>query len=153
SKQLILPSMETAETTKQRDLSIRWAVGLVGLLLLVFCLILWLLGREFVSESGLGVWTGAWTHQTSQWLLDPYTFTHVLHGILLFWLLLPAQRFLGVRARFLIASALEATWEIVENTPYVIDRYRAATASLDYYGDSIMNSTCDLLAAMLGFYF
>jgi hypothetical protein len=117
-----------------------------------FWLALWFMGRQFISDSGFGIWTGAWTKDTSQWMADPYTLTHLLHGILFYWLLLPLQRWLTVRSRFIIASLIEAGWEIVENTPFVIDRYRAATASLEYYGDSILNSTFDLLIAMLGFW-
>ncbi len=128
--------------------------SLVGLPLLVigFWLTLWLMGREFVSDSGFGLWTGAWTQDTSQWMVDPYTFSHVLHGIFFYWLLLPTRRWLAIDTRFIIASLIEAGWEILENTPYVIDRYRAATASLEYFGDSILNSTFDLIAAMLGFW-
>jgi hypothetical protein len=129
----------------------RW-IGALSLLLCGFWLALWCLGRQFISDSGFGVWTGAWTEHTSQWMTDPYTFSHLLHGIFFFWLLLPMRLRLTVGSRFLIASLLEAGWEIVENTPYVIDRYRAATASLEYYGDSILNSTLDLVAAMLGFW-
>jgi hypothetical protein len=122
------------------------------LLLLGFWLVLWLLGRQVTSDSGFGIWTGAWTENTSQWVADPYTFSHVLHGIFFYWLLLPLQRRLSVGSRFVIASLIEAGWEILENTPFVIDRYRAATASLNYYGDSMLNSTFDLLAAMIGFW-
>ena len=85
-------------------------------------------------------------------MADPYTFSHVLHGVLFYWLLLPLRRSLGVGYRYVLASLIEAAWEIAENTPFVIDRYRAATASLDYYGDSILNSTFDLIAAMIGFW-
>jgi hypothetical protein len=127
-------------------------VGLLGLGLAAFWLVLWLMGREFLSDSGLGVWSGARTSDTSQWLFDPYTFSHLLHGILFYWLLVPLARWLSIGWRFLLASLIEAGWEIVENTPWVIDRYRTATASLDYYGDSILNSTFDLVAAMLGFW-
>lgn len=127
-------------------------VGAVVLLLVVFGVVLRLMGRELLSDSAFGVWTGARTRNTSQWMADPYTFSHVLHGILFFGLLLPVARWLSLRGRFLVASLWEACWEVVENTPYVIDRYRTATASLDYYGDSIMNSTCDLAAAMVGFW-
>jgi hypothetical protein len=126
--------------------------GLVALAFVVFWLILWLMGREFVSDSRLGLWSGARTPNTSQWIADPYTFSHLLHGILFYWLLVPLARWLSIGWRFVLASLLEAGWEIVENTPWVIERYRTATASLDYYGDSILNSTFDLAAAMLGFW-
>jgi hypothetical protein len=129
----------------------RW-LSAMALLFVGFWLVLWLLGREFVSDSGFGIWAGAWTQHTSQWIADPYTFSHLLHGIFFYWPLLSMRPPLTVGTRFLIASLAEAGWEIVENTPYVIDRYRAATASLDYYGDSILNSTFDLIAAMLGFW-
>jgi hypothetical protein len=76
----------------------------------------------------------------------------VLHGIFLYWLLLPLTGRLSLGARFAIASLLEAGWEVFENTPLIIDRYRTATASLDYYGDAILNSTFDLAAAMAGFW-
>jgi hypothetical protein len=140
----------------------KWAIGAfatprscsaLALLLIGFWLTLWFLGRQFISDSGVGVWTGAWTEHTSQWVADPYTFSHLLHGVFFYWLLLPLRQRLTVGSRFLIASLIEACWEVLENTPYVIDRYRAATASLDYYGDSILNSTFDLIAAMLGFWF
>ena len=129
----------------------RQAIGL-ALLFVGFWITLKLLGRQFLSDSGFGVWTGAWSPNTSQWVVDPYTFSHVLHGVIFYWCLLPARRWLGVPWRFAIASLIEAAWEITENSPMVIDRYRAATASLDYYGDSILNSTFDLIAAMLGFW-
>jgi len=129
----------------------RWLVA-IAILLVGFWLALWLLGRQFTSDSGFGVWTGAWTENTSQWVADPYTFSHLLHGIFFYWLLLPLRSRLAVWPRFLIACLIEAGWEILENTPLIIDRYRAATASLDYYGDSILNSTFDLVAAMLGFW-
>ena len=124
----------------------------VAVLLVGFWVTLKLLGRQFLSDSGFGLWTGAWTKNTSQWVADPYSFSHLLHGIIFYWCLFPARRWLGVPARFMIACLIEAAWEITENSPLVIDRYRAATASLDYYGDSIMNSTFDLLFAMLGFW-
>ena len=70
---------------------------------------------------GFGVWTGAWTENTSQWIADPYTFSHVLHGIFFYWLLLPLRSRLTVGSRFMIANLIEAGWEILENTPFVIN--------------------------------
>jgi len=90
------------------------------------------------------------THN-SQHLFDPYSFTHVLHGIALYgivWLLLGSRTTPASRAVFVIA--IEAAWEIWENTSFVIERYREATISLDYYGDSILNSLSDIVACIVG---
>jgi hypothetical protein len=144
--------MATVSTSAIEVVARRRAWMASALLFIGFWLTLWLLGRQWVSDSGFGAWTGAWTEHTSQWMADPYTFSHVLHGIFFYWLLLPLRRRLTLSRRFIVASLIEAGWEILENTPYVIDRYRAATASLDYYGDSILNSTFDLIAAMIGFW-
>ena len=144
--------MAADETSEPRSLERVCLVSLIAFLLVALWLVEWLLGRELLSDSGFGVWTGAWTHQTSQWLMDPYTFSHVLHGFLLYYLLQPTRRLLSVKSRFLVASLIEASWEILENTPFVIDRYRDATAAIDYYGDSILNSMFDLIAAMAGFW-
>jgi uncharacterized protein DUF2585 len=90
--------------------------------------------------------------ENSQHLTDWYTPSHVIHGILFYFLLwLIAWRF-PVRIRFITAVLLEATWEVIENTPLVINRYRAATIALDYYGDSVINSVSDIAAMMLGFW-
>ena len=130
----------------------RRAVVACGLLLLAVAGLLKLLGRQFISDSGLGLWTGAWTPNTSQWMVDPYSTSHLLHGIFLYWLLLPLARRWSPQARLLAALAIESLWELFENTPLVIERYRANTASLDYFGDSILNSTFDILCALTGFY-
>ncbi len=131
--------MQTPSKMRIAGLTMQGRLTAVAVFLLGFWLVLWLMGREWISDSGLGIWTGAWTENTSQWMVDPYTFSHVLHGIFFYWLLLPFRRRLPVETRFAIASLIEAGWEILENTPLIIDRYRAATASLDYYGDINMN--------------
>ncbi len=93
----------------------------------------------------------AWnSSHTSQHFLDPYTFTHILHGVLFFWLAVLIFPKLSVAWQFFIATSVEAAWEVLENTNYVIDKYRENTASLDYFGDSILNCVGDLLACVLG---
>ena len=90
--------------------------------------------------------------ENSQHLTDWYTPSHVIHGIGFYFLWWLAARRLPVRIRFIAAVLLEAGWEVVENTPLVINRSRAATIALDYYGDSVINSMSDIAAMMLGFW-
>ena len=94
----------------------------------------------------------AWnSSHTSQHLFDPYSFTHILHGVLFFWLIGVIFAKLSVAWRFFITSFAEAAWEVLENSNFIIEKYRENTASLDYYGDSIFNSIGDVLACMIGF--
>jgi len=111
------------------------------------------MGRKIWGISGQpGIWSGDINSpHNSQYLTDPYSFSHLTHGILLYGITWPFARKVSRPGRALIALALEATWEVFENTNMVIERYRAATISLHYYGDSVMNSMCDILTAVLGF--
>ncbi|HVO27876.1 MAG TPA: DUF2585 family protein [Candidatus Margulisiibacteriota bacterium] len=119
----------------------------------VAAMILWAMGRAPYYQSGpITLWYGdAWGPQNSQQLTDPYTFTHVTHGILLYWLLHLVARRVPVRARGALAMCIESAWEVFENTAMVINRYRAATMALGYYGDSVLNSMGDILACAVGF--
>ena len=110
------------------------------------------MGRNLWGISGQpGIWSGNVESQhNSQYLFDPYTFSHITHGMLLYGFLWLVARKLPARVRILMAIAIESAWEIAENTDRVIHRYRAATISQHYYGDSIMNSMCDILACVTG---
>lgn len=90
--------------------------------------------------------------QTSQHLMDPYAFSHVLHGFGFFWILWLVAPRLSIGARGVIAIAAECGWELLENTPWIIDRYRANTSSLDYFGDSVVNSLGDVGTMIFGFW-
>jgi len=89
--------------------------------------------------------------ENSQQLTDPYTFTHVTHGIVFYGILALAAGRAPVVWRALVAIAVESTWEVLENTDAVIRRYRAATIAQGYDGDSVVNSLGDIAAAGLGF--
>jgi hypothetical protein len=93
-----------------------------------------------------------WSPHNSQHIIDPYSFTHVLHGILFFWITSLIFRKMPLVWRLLIAISFECVWEIAENTNTVIQRYREATISLDYFGDSIINSLGDIFSFSFGFW-
>jgi hypothetical protein len=89
--------------------------------------------------------------KTSQMLADWYSLSHIVHGLLFYAALWLVARRWPVEWRFLAAILIEAAWEVIENTPFVIDRYRTATAALGYSGDSVINSMSDILMMALGF--
>jgi hypothetical protein len=91
------------------------------------------------------------TSDTSQHFSDPYTLTHVLHGVVIFWLLSFVGRSLATEWQFMASVIMESAWEVFENTRYVIERYREATIALGYEGDTILNSMGDLVACTVGF--
>ena len=122
--------------------------------MLVTAAILAWMGHVVICKCGyIKLWHASRTDsETSQHLTDWYTYSHILHGIILYWLTgLLAQGRLSVAARLVIATSFEAAWEVFENTPFIINRYRTGTISRDYFGDSIVNSLADITAMILGF--
>jgi hypothetical protein len=111
------------------------------------------LGRRLWGVSGQpGLWSGeVLSPHNSQYLADPYTFTHITHGILLYALFRLVAGNRPLRDRALTALGFESAWEVIENTDFVIRRYRAQTLALNYFGDSVMNSMFDIVACMIGF--
>jgi hypothetical protein len=131
-----------------------WPWLVITAILLFTAIQLHFQGRLWWCSCGyILLWAGdIWSADNSQHLFDPYTFTHILHGVVFFWLLAWLAPRLSVRWRFVIAISIESLWEIIENSAFIIDRYRTATAALGYNGDTIINSLSDILMCGLGFW-
>ncbi len=112
------------------------------------------MGRKLWGISGEpGTWSGDInSSHNSQFIADPYSFTHITHGVLFYGLFYLLARRLPVRSRVLMTLAAEGAWEIFENTDFVPQRYRLATISHDYYGDSVVNSMSDICFCLFGFW-
>ena len=126
---------------------------LAALILASAAAILLAMGRNPICTCGtVSLWVGTRdSPSTSQMLADWYSLSHVVHGLLFYAALWLVARRLDVGARFVVALFIEASWEVIENTPMVIDRYRETTAALGYTGDSVINSLSDILMMALGF--
>jgi hypothetical protein len=123
------------------------------LIVLAAAAVLLAMGRNPICTCGtIDLWVGGRdSPKTSQMLADWYSASHVVHGLIFYALLWLVARRAPVQWRFLAAVVVEANWEIVENTPMVIDRYRHATAALGYNGDSVLNSMSDITMMAIGF--
>lgn len=110
-------------------------------------------GRLWICACGtVRAWAGQiCSANNSQHFLDPYSFTHLLHGFLFFWLITWFFRRLSGSWQLVLALAVEGAWELFENTNFIIDRYRSTTAALGYNGDTVVNSLGDLTCCLLGF--
>jgi hypothetical protein len=144
---LHLPTEVTAQNKKNI-----WPYLGIGLVLIATAIELYLQGRLWSCSCRQFLWTSdAWSSQTSQLFLDPYSFTHVLHGLVFCGLIALLVRRMSPGWRFFLAIAIESAWEIIENANTVIQRYREATASLGYQGDTVMNSLGDIMCCGIGF--
>jgi hypothetical protein len=114
---------------------------------------LWLTGQPALCACGyIKLWEGVVLGSgNSQHLSDWYTLSHFIHGLLFYWLLTLVAPKLSVGVRLAIALGVEVSWEIVENTPWLIDHYRQQALAQGYTGDSIVNSLSDSVVMLFGF--
>ena len=126
---------------------------IVAAFVAVQALVLAAMGQPLICACGtIKLWNGLVSSpENSQQLTDWYTYTHVIHGFgfyFLLWLIVPRM---PIGLRFALAVGLEAGWEIIENTPFIIERYRQSALAQGYVGDSVVNSVFDTLAGVFGF--
>ncbi|MBI2037149.1 MAG: DUF2585 family protein [Candidatus Liptonbacteria bacterium] len=126
------------------------SIGIIAL----FALILFAMGQPLICKCGLvKLWHGVvLSSENSQQLSDWYSFSHIIHGFAFYGLLWFVGRRWPLGLRLLLALGMEVSWEIFENTDLIINRYREATISLDYFGDSVINAVSDVLFMALGFF-
>ena len=132
----------------------RRAITTAVLIVVAAAAILLAMGRNPICTcNAVDLWVGGRdSPRTSQMLADWYSFSHIVHGLIFYAALWLVARRWPVGWRFVVALLVEASWEVIENTPMVIDRYRTATAALGYTGDSVLNSVSDILMMGVGFF-
>lgn len=145
--------MKTPAAIKRFRAQNYWPVFAIVASFAATALMLRLEGRLWFCACGsIQLWSGQiCSANNSQHFLDPYSFTHVLHGFLFFWLIAWLLSRLRANWQLALAVAVEAGWEVFENTNFIIDRYRSETAALGYTGDTVVNSFGDILCCLLGF--
>jgi hypothetical protein len=150
-------SADLSLTPPRRGLSLPVGIAIAGAIVLAGALILYLMGRNPICPCGtIKVWyedpNGP---ESSQHFSDWYTFSHIIHGFLFYgacWLFARWRRVpFSAGLALVVAMFVEVSWEILENSPLIIERYRTMTVSRDYLGDSILNSVSDMLSMALGF--
>jgi Protein of unknown function (DUF2585) len=129
---------------------------IVAGIILAAALALYLMGHPLICKCGyVKLWHfDVMSAENSQHLIDWYTPSHIIHGFLFYGALWLLSRFLPLSfaTRLILAVVIEAAWEVNENTDFVINHYREVTVSLDYYGDSVINSVSDILFMLLGYF-
>ena len=151
---LLLMAWRAGFLRGRRGASFQTDLVILALLIATTGFLEWRMGRPLKYRRGpVRVWSGQInSDQNSQQIADPYTFTHVTHGALFHGLTRVAMPSASVGLRAITAVAIEGAWEAYENTDTVVERYRKATISLGYYGDSIVNSVSDIVACLFGFF-
>ncbi|MBM4113660.1 MAG: DUF2585 family protein [Phycisphaerae bacterium] len=147
------PSHDPQVRLGRRSKRERWLLWVMLAVIAIMIVSLRLEERRWWCECGtVRPWiSDIWTSHCSQHLLDPYSLTHFSHGLIFSMLLMLVVPRWTLMRRLLVAVTLAAGWEALENSPFIIERYRTATMSLNYLGDSVVNSTGDVLACAAGF--
>ncbi len=129
-------------------------LAITAALVATAAVLLFFMGQVPICKCGyVKLWHGVVSSsENSQHVADWYSFSHVIHGFAFYGLLWLVARRWPLGRRLVVAMLLEASWELFENTDFTINRYRSVTISLDYYGDSILNSVCDMLMMAAGFF-
>lgn len=110
-------------------------------------------GRSLLGPDGKFSWwdSNVWSSENSQRVADAYSFSHIIHGMAFYGFLWLFRNKIPLKYRFIIALVIEAGWELLENSPLIINRYREATIALGYVGDSVLNSVSDVGMVVIGF--